>query len=1113
MKPSPVKDPPRSEREIFVAALECPDPDHRRDLLDKECGKNRALRSSVEALLAEHEKMDRFLEAPAAENRSLLPVDHDELLGRQFGNFTLIRKIGEGGGGTVFLAEQSEPVRREVALKILKAGLDREDVISRFEAERQTLARMAHPHIASVIEAGATDQGRPYFVMEYVAGDPVTDFCEQRRLNLRDRLDLFIQICRAVEHAHQKGVIHRDLKPSNILVVEQEGQIVPKIIDFGVAKAIDSLDGGNPGFTLHESIIGTPAYMSPEQAARDQDIDTRSDIYSLGAILYELLTGVTPLAARAPGNTSTAELLTLLDDLIPPRPSSCQGSSGQERGLSGRFGKDLDWITLKCLERDRARRFGSATELVQDIERYLGGEPILARPPSLGYRTGKFMARNRAALSAVVVFVLSLVAVAVLSVFYGLRAGEAEEREALLRIAAEEEREQARASEREARLHQYVANINLAQQALENGNLSKAHHLLETWAQPSPEDADPRGFEWWYLRDQCLGDPHLALPVFDAPVQALAFSPDASLLAIGVQGQLYLWSMSSEEVVGRIPKDVRKIQFTPDGLHLITGGREGIAVFETSSLEREWNLAGRTADFDLSPDGGRLAVGGRDEVTVWDTRDWRRLRFFPEATGPVAFGPDGQLLATGGREGITLWSWQTENPVVVLEESPQVGFGDRTIRFSNDGKSVLIARNDSPTRRGFTVGVWEAQSGKELSQMAPVSEQELHRGVISASSLNRNKDRLVTSSWDHSVKLWDFEKGDLLRTFLGHRSEVWSVALSPDGRWVASGSKSGEVRIWSTSQQEETEQIDGFWTPLVFSNDGKSLGVSGGDGSFAIIDLESGTLKREFPSSLGPSPSWRPRAISVARDLSLLAEARGAGVVVIRDLKSDHETELKVGGSGIRQVAFSPDGKTLVVISGRNQMSWWNLESLDRPMKNGEATGVRFSADGSTLIGLNENGPTIVWEVATGKVRSKFRLPAASRRARASLSPDGRVLAATRGFMDYENAIILWDTMSGKQLGSLRGHKQAIWSLAFSADGKTIASSGGAGNLRLWNVETMSELLKIEGRSRAVSTILFSPDQSTLVVGSPGFVLKPGLTIFRAISTGKDARTISPGVN
>lgn len=1105
MKTPTVNPGPKSEREIFVAALDCPDLDCRQALLDRECGKTGALRDSVEALLSEHESVDRFLELPAAESKEPRSAHQEDLVGSQLGVFLLVRKIGEGGGGSVYLAEQSKPVRRVVALKILKAGLDGEDVISRFEAERQTLARMNHPHIASVIEAGATAEGRPYFVMEHVAGDPVTDFCREHQLGLQERLDLFIQISRAIEHAHQKGVIHRDLKPSNILVFEQEGQIVPKVIDFGVAKAIDSRGGHASGFTLHESIIGTPAYMSPEQASRDQDVDTRSDIYSLGVILYELLTGVTPLATSNPGITSTAELLKRLDHLIPPRPSVYREEHGPNNGVPGKFGRDLDWIILKCLETDRTRRFGSATELVQDLERYLGGAPILARPPSLGYRTGKFIARNRAALSAAAVFVFSLMAVAVLSIVYGLRAGEAEKREAVLRIAAEEDRELARKSAREARLHQYVANINLAQQALDNGNLSKAHLLLETWAGPSPGEPDPRGFEWWYLNQQCLGDPHLALPDFDSPVQALAFSPDAGTLAIGVQGHFYLWSMVSREVIDRFPRDARKIQFFPDGSHVITGGQEGITVFEFPSLEIKWNLSARTADFDLSPDGLRLAVGERDEVTIWDTRDWRRLRFFPETMGPVAFSPDCQSLATGSRDGITLWSLESDKPVTVLEESPRIGFGDRTIRFSKGGDLVLLPRNDSPTRRGFTVGVWEVQNGKEVSLLAPLSEQGLHRGVISASSLDRQKEHLVTSSWDHSVKLWDFEKGNLLRTFLGHRSEVWSVALSPDGRFIASGSKSGGVRIWPTAQQSKQEEIAGSWNPLAFSEDGTSLGASGSDGSFAIFDLGTGTLKKAFPSPHGSSPSWRPRAISVAKNLTLLAEAKGPGLVVIRDLKAEREKELKVGESGIRQVALSPDGRELVVVCGRNQMSWWDLESPGHPVTTGEATGVQFSSDGSTLVSLIENGPAIVWDTATRKERSRIRLSSGSRGSRVTLSPDGKTLAATRGFMDHENAITLWETVNGNPLGSLRGHKQGVWSIAFSADGKTIASSGGAGNIRLWNVETRSELLKIEGRSRAVSKILFSPDQRTLVVSSPGFVLKPGMTILRSHSTGEDA--------
>ncbi|MCB9853079.1 MAG: serine/threonine protein kinase [Phycisphaerales bacterium] len=417
-------------RRIFLAARALP-PAQRSAFLDAECGDDADLRNSVEALLAGYEKADaeRFLSDPTADtpfapisSRILNPeppttsVDATrspdaapvrEGPGAVIGQYTLLRRIGEGGFGSVFEAQQQSPVSRRVALKIIKLGMDTRQVIARFEAERQALAMMEHPNIAKVFDGGATETGRPYFVMELVQGEPITRYCDRNNLSIRSRLELFEQICIAVQHAHMKGIIHRDIKPSNVLVAMQDGKPVVKVIDFGIAKATNAELTERSFFTEQMQMIGTPQYMSPEQAAGDPDIDTRSDIYSLGVLLYELLTGTTPFDSHQLRSAAFAEIRRIICEVEPPKPSTrlvqtadtlasvaaCRDIEPKRLGtiIQG----ELDWIVMKAMEKDRKRRYESATGFGADVRRYLTGEPVDAAPPSAVYRMRKFVRRHR----------------------------------------------------------------------------------------------------------------------------------------------------------------------------------------------------------------------------------------------------------------------------------------------------------------------------------------------------------------------------------------------------------------------------------------------------------------------------------------------------------------------------------------------------------------------------------------------------------------------------------------------------------------------------------------------------------------------------------------------
>jgi serine/threonine protein kinase/dienelactone hydrolase len=554
---------PRVE-ELLLAALALPSVE-RDEFLVQSCSGDPATIERVRALIEGYEKNSAFLESPAAEN----PLPAEPKPGDQIGPFRLQEKIGEGGFGVVFLAEQTAPVRRRVALKLIRLGLDTREFVARFAVERQALALMEHPNIARVFDAGATDRGRPFLVMEFIAGQPITRYCDERRLPVRERLGLFLEVCGAIQHAHQKGVIHRDLKPSNILVAVEDGRAAPKLIDFGIAKATREPLGDLSAVTQHHALIGTPAYTSPEQMEGDgRAVDTRSDVYSLGALLYELLAGAPPFDREALKRAGFDELRRTIREVEPPRPSiRIDGCSPAQRDeiaarrsvdpakLAAHLRADLDWIAMRCLEKDPGRRYETAAALAADIRRHLDNEPVVARPPSTAYRFGKFLRRHRNGMVAGVAITGVAVAGLLVTTIQTRRALRAERAQEEFRLAAQ------RAERAAAAQTQRLEKIRQARDVLlpEIYRLMKRNDIVQAFALAKEAEeflpGDPALTSLWPLISATVavettpaGAAVYAKP-YDRPAAAWQYLGKSPLQGVQLPRVVHRWRIEKEGYV------------------------------------------------------------------------------------------------------------------------------------------------------------------------------------------------------------------------------------------------------------------------------------------------------------------------------------------------------------------------------------------------------------------------------------------------------------------------------------------------------------------------------------------------------------------------------------
>jgi len=1015
------------------------------------------LQQRIASLLVQHEgDDDEFLKNPAVEldiYLDLIESDTDSWLGKSIGPYRLVRELGAGGMGEVYLAHREDAqFDQQVAIKLIRSGHESAAVVSRFKAERQILAGLDHPNIAKLLDGGRTSAGQPYFVMEYVPGPTITSYCEQKKLSIRERLELLIQACDAVQHAHRNAIIHRDLKPSNILVVEVDGRPVCRVIDFGLAKTTTPGSADQAQLTRLGLFMGTPGYMSPEQAdLTERHVDTRTDVYSLGAILYKLLTGFHPFESVDHQPAPFDAWLRQLREATPPRPSS-------RRAEQGPVPADLDWITLKALERDRERRYGTPAELAADLRRFLHEEPVLARPPSVAYQVGKFVRRHRVAAGAAAAVVLALAAGLSMALWQAhvadtaARAARAQELDAraqavkVRQISALSAEQAGDAASQLGFASTAVARLAYAVR-LDPDNPTLRSHLLQL--------LDEQDI-WWLPQPQSFRH---------SKVLAVQFSPDATRIATAAEdGSVVIWDLAAARQSGATIHhggSIAGLEFSPDGERLVTGSADHTA--------RVWDAvtgeplgpplvhAAEVQDAHFSHDGTRVVTASEDHTArVWDWRSGEvqgvPLRHAAGILG-AQFSPDDARIVTASKDhSARIWDARTGRPL-----SPPLEHGDLVAyaEFSADGTRVLTSSADSTAR------VWDVRTGQ------PIGQPLRHTRVVRQAKFSPDGMHVMTWSWDRTLRIWDARSGAPRGEPMLLPLQVVTGFFSADSRLAFTVLQDGTVRAWEVAT-------------------GRPLGAAVRLTTAEIKDADFNARANLLASVSrdGGVQLWSPRLGSKLRD----------------PLRQD---------SAFRFIKFSPDGRRVITNSAGHTATIWDPGSgraLLAPLAHGgEVVNAEFSDDGTRIATVSADRVARIWNAASG---ASVGVPMVHEHevSEARFSPNGTILLTTLA----DGTIRLWDSATGAARGAplYVGDQDSklAGSTAFSPDGARVASAAnqttsGTGTVRLWDVRTGKLIGSPMNHPTAVSDWRFSPDGTRIVTVSVASVAIGG-------QVGGQARTI-----
>jgi WD40 repeat protein/serine/threonine protein kinase len=1008
--------------------------------------------------------------------------------GNRHGPYRLIELIGEGGMGSVWLAEQDQPLRRTVALKVIKPGRVSREVLARFESERQSLARLNHQHIATVLDAGVMTDGRPYFVMEYVAGQPITVFADEHALGLRERLHLFGQVCDGVEYAHQKAILHRDLKPSNILVSKQGSELVAKIIDFGVAKAMGTEHDGRTQHTALGMVIGTPQYMSPEQAGlSDGGVDTRSDVYSLGLVLYELLAGAPPFDPGELRRKPLFDALKMVREADVPRlttrlrqsPSSIANEIADRRrttrrSLLRRLRGDLEWIVARATAKAPADRYASVSEFRSDIDRYLRGEPVLAGPPSTWYRVAKLAGRHRAAATAFVLILTAITVSAIVSSIALVRARAAEALKGRQLVASMVARGMARvdAGDPLTGLIYLTRSLELeADPQRVRGHRTRIGEVLQR---------SPRLVRVWH---------------HSSGIVAMDVAATRGLVVTGsTDGVLMVRSFPAGDPLAEIREasPITSVALSSNGHVLVAGYADGtLRVFDPDNGTRLWEFHQSEAitDIAVSADGQLAAVAAGRSIKVWNVTDGQPS-FESVHRGPtrrVEFSGAGDVVGSAGVDGLRLWHSRTGAPIgSLMAHDGTMGVHD--LAFSDDGRWIATAGNDATAR------LWDVQSTRQVGNSMP------HDGYGHVTGVRFAADSrlLLTTSIEGATRVWNLPETVLAGRPLPSASIVNAPEVSPD-LIVAAPTQGGAVDLWPIASMGSTRQAPrplaslphGAMASVRFDATGRFLITAGADGLVRVWDIAPALPAP--PALAVEEGDFHWRAVPSA-DATRLAVSSGGSAARAACRVFDPATGAPVTPTmrleGLNTgLALSGDARIVATASGSGSIRLWdarNGEPLTPMIADGDEWSIAVVSPDGTLFAVasDPDSSNTVRVRRTTDGSSVTDVPPQAGPVRfIDFSADSqRLLIASDA---VTSNITVWDIPGNRPLW-VETHRDGATSAAWSPDGRSVFSGGGDQQVQIWNAASGGPgpvLLKMLGHP---STLNVSSDGRRLLVGTSG---------------------------